>query len=378
MQIQKLCKKFGVYVIAKKEIKKGIINSTMIVTDADNNKYIFQEINSGVFKDVEKLMDNIAKVSEHIHEMHAKTKNSIDTYNLLKSGNKFYITEKDEHGIPHYFRMYKYISNASTYDEANEQLLFEAGVGFGSFQKLLNNFPAGELYETIPDFHNTRSRYNQFLEAMQKAKQNNPERYKKAKWAIEFAQENKSIAGIIMDQLENNNLPIRVVHNDTKLNNVMLSDKNRKPVAVIDLDTVMPGSLLFDYGDAIRFCASTAPEDETNLKLIDVNFNKLQAFTKGYLKETANVITEKELEFMPEAPKVLAYELGLRFLTDYLNGDKYFKVNSSRVDHNLERAVAQFTLTDKLDKYNEKIRKIINKEYLENIKNKTKHNATNS
>ena len=364
MQTEKICGAFGVELFAQKDIKKGIINSTKLITDRRGNQYILQEINNNVFKNIEKLMQNIASVSEYIHKMHKKSRKNIDTLQLLKTNtNAYYLVEKDENNKPHYFRMYKYIANANTYDEGNEQLLYAAGIGFGNFQKSLQNFPAKTLNETIYNFHNTPYRYKKLLAAVEKAKTTNPERYKKAQPAIKFAVQNSNIAPTITNALKNKALPIRVVHNDTKLNNVVLSNRKNKPVAVIDLDTVMPGSLLYDYGDAIRFCANTTSEDETNVKLIDVDMKKLKAFTSGFLKETHAILTENEFAIMPYAPKVLAYELGIRFLTDYLAGDKYFKVNSSRPDHNLERATAQFTLTQKFKQYENDIQQIISEEY---------------
>lgn len=362
MQINKICEKFGVKIIAQKDIKNGIINTTKIVTDISGKKYILQEINNDVFNDIDKLMDNIAKVSEYIHKMHKKNKDSIDTYYLLTASNNFYTSEKDEKEKPHFFRMYKYISNASTYDEADEYLLFQAGVGFGNFQKVLQSFPSNELHETIYNFHNTPYRYNILLQAINFAKTNNPKRYKNAKTTINFAIRNNEIANIIIDKIENKKIPIRVVHNDTKLNNVVLSNKDHKPVAVIDLDTVMPGSLLFDYGDAIRYCANTATEDETNVGLINIDYKKLKAFTKGYIQETKNILTPEEISLMPISPEILAYELGIRFLTDYLQNDKYFKIDSNRPNHNLERAISQFTIAEKFKKERAKIAKIINDE----------------
>lgn len=363
MQVEKICENFNVKIVAQKEINKGIINSTTMVTDECGEKFILQEINSNVFKDVDKLMNNIARVSEYVHMAHEKSKDNIDTLNLIKCKDKYYFTQSDENKKIHYYRMYKYISNASTYDEANEQLLFQAGIGFGNFQKALRDFPANELYETIPNFHNTPLRYKKLLQTITTTSKKRPERLKKALNAIKFAKKNVDISSIITDALKNNIVPIRVVHNDTKLNNVILSDTSNKPVAVIDLDTVMPGSLLYDYGDAIRYCASTATEDETNLKLIDVDFTKLKYFTQGYLKETCNILTKAELKLMPYAPSVMAYELGIRFLKDYLDGDKYFKINSSRPNHNLERAIAQFALVKKFKENHTQIERIIYDEY---------------
>jgi len=360
---------FGIDVVAKKDIVKGLINNTCLVTAKNGKRYILQEINSNIFKNVDQLMNNIERVTDHIRRKNVMERSEMSTLNIVKAGDKNYATIEDEIGKPHYYRMYEYIDNASSFDQANEELLYQAGVGFGDFQRQLADFPAEELYETIPDFHNTKARYQQFIDAYKGGEilHKDPNGMFKARKEIKYALDNQSYAGIIVDALESKKIPTRVVHNDTKLNNVMLDNNTQKPVCVIDLDTIMPGSLLYDYGDAIRYGANNGLEDDLDLDNVKLDMGKFKAFTDGFLKKTAQSLTTEELNLMSFAPIVLTYELGLRFLTDYLNGDKYFRCDSSRPDHNLERARAQFKLMDDMLKHLPEMKNIIDESYKSNI-----------
>lgn len=368
-----ICNKFGVPIIATEEITTGLINSTLMVTAENGKKYILQEINSQVFPNVDRLMNNIDMVTSHIKQKLAEEHRDVETgtLNLLNDDKgKNYVCVYDNLNKPHYYRMYAFISKASTYDEASNELLYQAGVGFGRFQRHLADFPAEKLYDSIPDFHNTLDRYTQFSKALERCiSKGEKEMFFKAKDEIMWAQQHQPFAGIIMNELNNHNIPLRVVHNDTKLNNVMLDNVTHEPVCVIDLDTVMPGSLLFDYGDAIRYCANTGVEDATidQLKNVSFDLEKFKSFTDGFLKETSHNLTKREVELMPVAPAVLSYELGLRFLTDYLNGNKYFKCDSSRPDHNLDRARSQFTLMKDMMTKKSEMTNIINDLYSKNL-----------
>lgn len=367
MNLDKICKKFGIEKIAHKVIEKGLINSTFLITDK-NGQYILQEINNNVFKDIDKLMSNIEKVTNHIQQkIDSEEKSATEkTLNFLKtSTGKTYTKVVDESGNNHYYRMYHYIDDVSSYDEANEELLFQAGVGFGRFQRRLADFPAKQLFESIPDFHNTPIRFKNFTDKLSEC--DNSELLNKAYPEITFALHNKNYANIIMDALNNHQIPLRVVHNDTKLNNVMLDKDTNQPVCIIDLDTIMPGSLLFDYGDAIRYSANAGLEDDINLKNVKLDINKFKSFTNGFLKETANHLTKKEVELLPFAPIVIAYELGTRFLTDYLTGSKYFRCDSTRPDHNLERTRAQYKLMSDMIKQIPNMKRIVNNLYNENL-----------
>ena len=346
---------FGIETVTAKEIKTGIINDTFVVTDKNGKKYILQEINSTVFKNVDGLMNNIEKVTNYLKEKITQEGGDAkrETLTLIKNINtdKPYLKIKDDNGCEHFFRMYEYIDNASTYDEASEQYLFEAGKGFGKFQRQLDGFDASELIESIPNFHNTRKRLEAFLSSLDNAyKQKDSDYISDAYSCIKYALKHADISNIIMDALETGKIPTRVVHNDTKLNNVMLDNNNNQALCVIDLDTIMPGTMLFDYGDAIRSGANAGLEDDVNLKNVYLDKSKFEAYTKGFVSEIATIMTPEELKMLAQAPIVLTYELGLRFLTDYLDGNKYFKCDLTRPKHNLERAKAQFTLTQDLIK----------------------------
>ena len=370
MNAFEICAQFGIEVVAKKDIVKGLINTTSLITSKEGKKYILQEINCNAFKEIDALMENIEKVTSHIRKKNAIEKSGTSTLTYAKANGKNYITVKDSEGNPHYYRLCEFIENASTFDQANEELLYEAGIGFGDFQRQLTDFPAEQLHETIPDFHNTKARFQQFLQAHNRlAEQNNPLPLNifKARQEIKFAFDNEKYAGIIVDALDSKKIPCRVVHNDTKLNNVMLDNDTHKAVSVIDLDTIMPGSLLYDYGDAIRYGANATAEDDRIIDNVRLDIGKFKAFTDGYLKKVAPTLTRGELELMPQAPIVIAYELGLRFLTDYLNGNQYFRCDSNRPDHNLERARAQFKLMSDMIKHLPQMKQIINESYSKNI-----------
>lgn len=370
MNLKEICEKFGIEAVAKKEITKGIINNTAIVVDKKGNQYILQEINHRVFKNVDALMKNIEMVTSFIrnkvHEEGGDEKTG--TLNLLMANGKSYVEVYDELGDKSYYRMYDYISSASTFDEASDDLLYEAGIGFGRFQRQLADFPAEELFESIPNFHNTPVRFQDFEEALHNAKQNQKREVYKASNEIKFAYENLEYAGLIMDALNSHKIPVRVVHNDTKLNNVMLDNITHKAVCLIDLDTIMPGSVLFDYGDGIRYSANTGKEDDLDLRNVSLSLNKFTKFTEGFLKETAGSLTQGEIELMPYAPIVMAYELGLRFLTDYLQGNVYFKCDGRRPNHNLERAKAQFKLAKNMIEKLPIMTNIIAKTYASSLK----------
>lgn len=360
MNIFEICAQFGINIVAKKVISKGLINSSWEVTDKTGKTYVVQGINHNVFKDVDGLMDNITRVTDHIRrkveqEGGDKSREVLELIPCVQTDKNYIKTEDNE-----YYRVYRCITSATTYDEASTQLLYQAGRGFGKFQKQLSDFPAETLSESIPNFHNTVKRFEAFEE---KLKNVDSQTFYKAKDTIFQILKGYEYSKKIMEPLESGEIPTRVVHNDTKLNNVMLDNNTHKAVCVIDLDTIMPGSLLFDYGDAIRYCANTGAEDELNLKNVKVDPQKFMAFTHGFLKETYSSVTPKELELMSVAPTVLTYELALRFLTDYLDGNKYFKCDPARPEHNLERAKAQLKLFDEFKANEKNMSKSIHKIY---------------
>ena len=233
---------------------------------------------------------------------------------------------------------------------------YQSAVGFGTFQQLLTDFPAAKLHETIPNFHNTPDRYRALLEtlerdSMHRAAQVQPE--------IEFALARQAEMATIQNALTAGELPLRVTHNDTKLNNVLLDAKTRKALCVIDLDTVMPGSSLYDFGDSIRFGAATAAEDEKDLSKMEMSLDRFRVFTRGYVRACPG-LTAKELELLPMGAKNMTMECGVRFLTDYLDGDHYFAVH--RDGQNLDRARTQFKLVADMEKKWDEMRKIVEEE----------------
>ena len=332
----------------------GHINDTYLT--GSSPRYILQRINTNVFKNPKEVMDNILNVTEHVRKkiIAAGGDPERETLRVIKTktGENYYEAKNGD-----CYRMYNYIENSVSYDitETPEQL-FQAGRAFGRFQNMLSDFPADKLFETIPDFHDTRKRFENLKNAIKADKAG---RAASVKDEIDFALSFEKEVGIVVDALKDGSLPCRVTHNDTKLNNVMFDKETGEAVCVIDLDTVMPGSLLYDYGDALRFGASTGAEDETDLSKIEFSLEYFEAFTNGFLGELGSAITEKECELLAFSAKLITYEIGIRFLTDYLEGDTYFKIH--REHHNLDRCRTQFKLVADIEKKTDKMNEIIKK-----------------
>lgn len=334
----------------------GHINDTFLCQSSPN--YILQRINQKVFTHPEDVMENIEKVTLHLKKkiIEAGGDPERETLTVIRTvDDKNYY--KDEDG--NYFRMYKFIDHSVSYELAEDPIqLYLTGKAFGNFQNMLDDFPADELHETIKDFHNTPERVNQLVSAIEK---NEAGRLDSVKEEVEFALEFKRYANVITKAMADGSVPLRVTHNDTKLNNVLFDDKTDEVVCVVDLDTVMPGSMLYDFGDALRFCASSAIEDETDLDKVWFDINKFERFAKGFIKEMRKKITPKEAELLPVSVIIMTYECGIRFLTDHINGDVYFKVH--RENHNLDRARNQFKLVkdieSKLDEMKEVVKKYL-------------------
>ena len=332
----------------------GHINDTYIVHSQPD--YILQRINKKVFTDPPAVMENVKGVTEFLRKkIEAEGGNpDRETLNLIPTtdGQSYY-----HHTDGEYYRVYTFVEGAVSYDIVeNPSQLYHAAKAFGRFQNMLADYPAEKLHETIKDFHNTKVRYEQFREALEK---NASGRAGTCRPEIDFVLAREGDAGVIVDALADGSIPLRVTHNDTKLNNVLLDEKTGEGVCVIDLDTVMPGSLLYDYGDALRFGGSSGAEDERDLSKIWFDTEKFTAFTKGFIEELPS-ITEKELRLLPFSVKLMTLECGSRFLADYINGDVYFKTSSP--DHNLVRARTQFKLVkeieDKMDELNAIVREI--------------------
>lgn len=332
----------------------GHINDTYIVHS--NPNYILQRVNKNVFNNPPAVMENIMGVTEFLRKKIIADGGNPDRETLTliytTDGKPYYHHTDDE-----YYRVYKFIDDAKSYDIVEDpKQLYNAARAFGKFQRMLADYPAEKLNETIVDFHNTVVRYEQFKEALKNDKAGRAADVQKE---IEFVLEREKDASVVVDALKEGRIPLRVTHNDTKLNNVLLDDKTGEGVCVIDLDTVMPGSLLYDYGDALRFGGSSGAEDEKDLDKIYFKVENFTAFTKGFLEELTS-ITDEELALLPFSIKLMTLECGSRFLADYLNGDTYFK--TAYPEHNLDRARTQFKLVkdieDKYDELNKIVREL--------------------
>ena len=314
----------------------GHINDTYCLTEP---RYILQRINTDIFKHPHELMENIENVTSFLREKIKKNGGDPqrETLTVIKTvdGKNYY--QYDENNV---FRMYSFVENTKSIENSKTpEDLYEAGVGFGRFQRMLSDYPADTLHESIKDFHHTPKR----VEALKLAiREDKAGRAASVEAEISFALEQAVWADQVVKGIEDGSIPLRVTHNDTKINNILFDQETGKAVCVIDLDTVMPGSMLYDFGDALRMGGSTGAEDETDLSKVWFDETAFEAFAKGYLSELKDDLTETELELLPFSVKLMTYECGIRFLTDYLNGDTYFKIH--REHHNLERARNQFKL----------------------------------
>ncbi len=332
----------------------GHINDTYLCETSP--RYILQRINKKVFKNPKEVMDNIFGVTEHLKRKIQAQGGDVEreTLNVIRTcdGENLYKLDDDN-----YFRMYKFVEDTVSYDIVeNPVQLYFAGKAFGRFQNMLDDYPADKLFETIVDFHNTPERVHQLEVAIQN---NAAGRLDSVKEEIEFAREYAKYASIITDEMAKGTVPLRVTHNDTKLNNVLFDKDSGEGICVIDLDTVMPGSVLYDFGDALRFGASSGEEDERDLDKIWFDMDKFEQFVRGFLSETAKCLTQKEIELLPISALIITYECGIRFLADYLNGDTYFK--TCRKGQNLDRVRTHIRLVKDIEKKLDDMKKVIEK-----------------
>ena len=310
----------------------GHINSTVKISTDTGAEYILQRINKYVFKDPVRLMGNISSVTEYIRERVSDPRMALH-FILTHDGKYYHVDEQGE-----YWRMYDFVGGFCLDMPETKDDFYQSALAFGRFQSMLAEFPADTLYETIPEFHNTIDRYRQFKEVLAKDPCG---RLAGVKAEVDFLLEREELGGTLQRMRESGELPLRVTHNDTKLNNVLLDRKTRKSLCVLDLDTVMPGLSLYDYGDSIRFGAATAAEDEKDLSKMTMDLELFEVYTKGYM-EACPTLTDKEVEMMPMGALLMTMECGMRFLTDYIDGDHYFK--TAYPEHNLDRARTQLKL----------------------------------
>ena len=333
----------------------GHINDTYRVLFQINHnterEYIFQKINDYVFKEPVKVMHNIREITLHTRDKIKENDCNIISFLDNKEGRNYTVIDGD------YWRVCPYVENSVAFDYVEDsQVLYSAGYAFGRFQQLLSDLPMDSLYETIPDFHDTKKRLNYFFEMVSLDPMGRAEEVKKE---IAFFEEFKELASTLIDLLEKGELPLRVTHNDTKYNNILMDKDTLKPLCVIDLDTVMPGLAAYDFGDAIRFAANTAVEDEQDLSKVDINMQHYEEFTKGFMTACQGFLTKKEVETMALGAIVITIELASRFLADYLNGDKYFRIH--RPGQNLNRARCQIKLAQEMIKKYDDMREIVNR-----------------
>lgn len=330
------------------EIQSGHINATYRATfeagDGSQHRYILQRINEKVFKDPLAVMRNVECVTRHINWKVLRVKKDLggQTLNLYPGrGGRFWVAGPGG-GI---WRCYNCIEGCHTYDIVeNTRQAFQAARAFGSFQDLVSDLPADELEETIPDFHNTRKRYQRLMEV---AEADPCGRAGSVAAELEFVRRHEKDVDRVLDGLDTGEIPQRITHNDTKINNVMIDEETDEAVCVIDLDTVMPGSVLYDFGDLVRTAVSPAAEDEQDLSKVVMRMPMFEALVEGYLESAKDFLKEGEAELLAFSAKLITLEIGIRFLTDHLEGDVYFK--TKRPDHNLDRCRTQLKLVEQID-----------------------------
>lgn len=333
-----------------KHVTTGNINKTYIAIYEDNgkeNKYLIQQVNNYVFKNPHDVMNNIENITNYLQkELDKIGDKEHQVLKVIKTiDNKNMLVYKNSEGKEEFFRAFNFIDDATCFSASeNREIVFNAGKAFGNFQKLLKNYPIENLKETIVDFHHTKNRFANFVKDVEK---DSVGRVELVKDEIDFVLQRKEVCNLIVDKLDKKEIPYRVTHNDTKVNNVMMNKKTGDFLAVIDLDTVMPGSVLYDYGDGIRSAASSALEEETDLDKVFMQNEFFESYTEGFLSELAPYISEEEVELMGQSIRIMTFECGMRFLNDYIDGDKYFKCNYET--HNLDRARNQIKLVQDIE-----------------------------
>ena len=329
----------------------GHINRTYLVVTSRPHLYILQWLNGQVFKDLTGLMSNVISVTEYLRGKVEDPRGCLTLVPTL-TGEPYLLTAEGD-----CWRMYEYILDSVCLEAAESaEDLRQSGVAFGMFQNQLADFPAATLNETIPHFHDTPDRFRIFRKAILA---DSACRLESVRELVNRYLAHEGEADALHALLRAGEIPLRVTHNDTKLTNVMLDDETRQPLCVIDLDTVMPGLAAHDYGDAIRFGASTAAEDEPDLNKVEMSLEMYEAFTEGFLSACGDRLTAKEIETLPLGAKLMTLECGVRFLTDYLNGDVYFATH--RPDQNLDRARTQLKLVEDMEKKWDEMQAIVNK-----------------
>lgn len=352
---------FGPQCSYVKPFGEGHINETYAVymPGQDGKEvplYVLQRININVFKNPDQVMDNIFGVTEYLRNIIRQEGGDLDretlSYIKTKDGESYF---EDDNGQP--WRCLHYVPNSVCYQQVERpEQFYQSALSFGHFLKQLGEYPAESLYETIPQFHDTRKRFRDFVEAERKDVKN---RARVCRSEIDFVLAREKDCGTLMEQLEDGVLPLRVTHNDTKLNNILFDKDTEKGLCIIDLDTIMPGLAANDFGDSIRFGASTAEEDEQDLEKVHFDIDLYEIYVKGYLEMAKEVLTPAEIESLPWGARLMTLECGMRFLADFLQGDVYFK--TAYPEHNLVRARTQFRLVKEMEEQFDKMKDVLKK-----------------
>lgn len=339
----------------------GLINSTYMLTFSDGNQdfqYVLQKINTNVFKKPDELMSNIMNVTGFL-----RNKINLSGGNAARETLSFLYTKNN---TPYYldenggcWRSYTYINKCYTCDKIDSEVkAFRSGKAFGKFQRMLSDYPAANLFETIPHFHDTPSRYSDLKNAVD---ENLSGRLQKIQAELSFALDREKDASKLVDLAAEGKIPMRVTHNDTKINNVLFDSITNEAICVIDLDTIMPGLSLYDFGDSIRSGAVTSDENEQDLNKYGLDINLFKSYTEGFLSEAGHALNEEEIANLAFSAKLMTLECGVRFLTDYLNGDTYFKTEYP--EHNLVRCRTQFKLVEDIEKHMDEMNECVNEIY---------------
>lgn len=342
--------------VAGEEVNSGHINSTFLVTyelgNGERRRYILQRINEKVFKDPLAVMRNVECVTSHINWKVLRRKRDLggQTLNLYPHKTGRFYGNGEGGGI---WRCYNYLEGCQTYDVVeNARQAYEAGRAFGAFQNLVSDLPPEEIVETIPDFHHTRKRFDTLMGAVEEDRHG---RVASVQSELDFVRGSEGIVDRLLELVDRGMLPLRITHNDTKINNVLFDQETDEAVCVIDLDTVMPGLSLYDFGDLVRTATNPAAEDERDLTKVKLRVRIFESLVEGYLASAGPVLTEEEVLQMAFSGRLISLELGMRFLTDHLNGDEYFRV--AREGQNLDRARTQLCLARQIEESEEEMKR---------------------
>ena len=350
-ELERILERFGIKGVLKdcRANGNGHINSTYLAEFDEGGvirKYTLQKINTDVFKNPDELMKNIVGVTEFI-----KSDGSMKTLDFLPCDDGKYYCFSSGGDC---WRCYRYIDDVFVLEICDSsESLRKTGEAFGRFQNILADYPIGSLYDTIPDFHNTPKRFEAFLKAVNGDAVG---RAASVEREISFVKQREPEMSELTSLIKSGELPLRVTHNDTKLNNVLFDKMTGEGVCIIDLDTIMPGLSLYDFGDAIRYGANTAAEDEKDLEKVHFSLDYYRAYCEGYLSQAGKSLNEKEIELLPFSARLMTLECGMRFLTDYLNGDVYF--HTAYGEHNLVRARVHFRLIEEMEESFDEMKKI--------------------